>query len=117
MATSSELRKPGARIRSRRRVPARGRRSGVTPQASNCSSPRAARVSSNAGCAPFSSARSTDVASAWKYISSEMRRESRARLGRVEGQAHLEEDVLQAHEAEAHRAASGHSSARAGAIG
>ena len=54
MAISSELRRPCSRDARAQRVPARGVRRASTPQASNCSSPRAARVSAKAGWAPFS---------------------------------------------------------------
>ena len=47
LARSARAARPSARSRA-----------ASTPQASNCSSPRAARVSANAGCGPCSSARS-----------------------------------------------------------
>jgi hypothetical protein len=65
IATSSELRRPPAWIRARS-ASQRARSLGVTPHASNCSSPRAARVSSNAGWRPLSEASSVEAERAWK---------------------------------------------------
>ena len=53
MAQRSELRSPCLAMSARKKFQRSGS-SGVTPQASNCSSPRAARVSSKAGCRPLS---------------------------------------------------------------
>ena len=59
-----------ARARADPRLRSTSQRAGVgaavTPQASNWSSPRAARVSAKEGWRPFSAASSTEAESAWK---------------------------------------------------
>ena len=65
MAMSSELRRPPVLMRSRSAFQ-RAVSSGVMPQASNCNSPRAARVSAKAGWAPCSAASSAEALRAWK---------------------------------------------------
>ncbi|MNI81047.1 hypothetical protein D3C73_1376270 [compost metagenome] len=65
IAIISELRRPCSLMRSRR-ASQRAASSGTTFQASNCSSPLAARVSAKDGCLPRSWASSTEVSSAWK---------------------------------------------------
>ena len=65
IAIISELRRPCSLMRARR-ASQRAVSSGTTFQASNCSSPPAARVSLNEGCLPRSWASSQEVSSAWK---------------------------------------------------
>jgi hypothetical protein len=90
-------------MRSRSVVPAHGVFAGVTPHASNCSSPRPRASRRTPGARP--SPRPGRTRPTARGSRSARRSSATARAPRrVEGQAQLEEHVLQAHHAQAHRA-------------